>query len=504
MAPGSYITPIDIDYKCKDWSTHTTSTKVFEVQSFAASVSESDPNIAQDLTATALRYNNGSGHPIEQPLAVVVWDTPGIQPDEYEELGVGVTHKLGSLIYASDLGLGSVVHTTSPDQQSFVLNSGLLVVKMDAEVDVMLDHEGILESLSNTSSRSYKTWLFLSEAKKYSRKTKVKLSNALYRTVMSAALSSAKLNLRHIFQTQCRLRQLVEATRIHQHKNNPNGGDLLETNNGEVLEIVGDLVRVSKCKEVINFTIIWSRKWKGTCITEFPVNISGQPNISFVDIQSRRLVKIPSNIPCETLPKEIFLRDDEGNYFEVGRQGSIRKTSMRFDVDQLVSEVKINRARNWDQFETEDTVPTASILQILQRAIVSMIDITRMTKSKALTSAIMGEVGEVLSVIGRGTGGLMADIGSIFGDIFGGIASGSVQVVRSITDGARGIVTDTAGILSSGISHILMVINNILQWIGLPTLFGKAFAGPLRRRFIGPTTSDNHELAMHRAPVPLM
>jgi hypothetical protein len=98
----------------------------------------------------------------------------------------------------------------------------------------------------------------------------------------------------------------------------------------------------------------------------------------------------------------------------------------------------------------------------------------------------------------------MADIGSIFGDVFGGITSGSVQVVRSLTDGARGIVTDTAGILSSGISHILMVTNNILQWIVLLTLFGKVFAGPLRRRFTGPVTPEMDELTMHRAPIPLM
>jgi hypothetical protein len=203
------------------------------------------------------------------------------------------------------------------------------------------------------------------------------------------------------------------------------------------------------------------------------------------------------------LPKEIFLRDNEGDYFEINRQGSIRKTSMRFDTDQLISEVNINRERNWDQFDREDSVPTASILQILQRARISMIDITRMTKTKALTSAIMGEVGEVLSVIGRGTGGLVADIGSIFGDVFGGITSGSVQVVKSLTDGARGIVTDTAGILSSGISHILLVSNNILQWTVLLTLAGKIFAGPLRRRFTGPVTPEMDELTMHRAPIPL-
>ena len=47
-ASGNSITPINIIYKCRDWSTHTTSTKVFEVHSFEASISEGEPIIAQD------------------------------------------------------------------------------------------------------------------------------------------------------------------------------------------------------------------------------------------------------------------------------------------------------------------------------------------------------------------------------------------------------------------------------------------------------------------------
>jgi hypothetical protein len=79
-APGSYITAIDINYKCRDWSTHTTRTHVFGVESFVASVSEWDANIIQDLTITALDYTKGSGRPHEQPLAFIVWETPKIRP----------------------------------------------------------------------------------------------------------------------------------------------------------------------------------------------------------------------------------------------------------------------------------------------------------------------------------------------------------------------------------------------------------------------------------------
>ena len=127
-----------------------------------------------------------------------------------------------------------------------------------------------------------------------------------------------------------------------------------------------------------------------------------------------------------------------------------------------------------------------------------MIDVTRMTKTKALTPAIMGEAGEVLSVIGRGTGGLIADVGNIFDDVFGGIASGSVQVVRSITDGAGDIITDSASVLSSGIWSVLSIINNVLQWAALLSLFDKLFAGPLRRRFFNSPPIDNETMTMHR------
>ena len=72
---------------------------------------------------------------------------------------------------------------------------------------------------------------------------------------------------------------------------------------------------------------------------------------------------------------------------------------MKFKEDHLISEVNINKENNWDSFETEDKVPTASILQIIQRARLSMIDVTRMTQTKSLTAAVMGEAGEVLSIL---------------------------------------------------------------------------------------------------------
>jgi hypothetical protein len=59
----------------------------------------------------------------------------------------------------------------------------------------------------------------------------------------------------------------------------------------------------------------------------------------------------------------------------------------------------------------------------------------------------------------KGTGGFVSAIGELFADIFGGITSGSVDVVHSISDGARGLVTDTVGVLSSGLSHIIILIN---------------------------------------------
>jgi len=278
----------------------------------------------------------------------------------------------------------------------------------------------------------------------------------------------------------------------------------MEGGNGEVFEILGDLVRVSKCEKIVNFTITWSRRWKGGCILEFPVNITGYNKTAFVDIQSRRLVMSPSNTPCDTLPKVIFLRNESGTYFEVNSEGLVRRTSMRFEVDQLVSEVKINRAQEWDEFETEEQVPTSSILQILQRARLSMIDITRMTKSKSLTSAIMGEVGEVFDIIGRGAGGVAADLGGFFGDVFGGIASGSVQIVKSLTGGARDIISDTTGVVTGGITHIILVANNVIQWIAISMLFAKLFGAQIRRSLLRNTANPMEEgFRMKRAPIPV-
>jgi len=85
----------------------------------------------------------------------------------------------------------------------------------------------------------------------------------------------------------------------------------------------------------------------------------------------------------------------------------------------------------------------------------------------------MGEAGEVFNILGRGSGGLISDVVSLFGDVFGGIASGSVDVVRSIASGAGGIMKDTTSIFTGGIWSILGFINNILIWMAIVTIFRK-------------------------------
>jgi len=233
------------------------------------------------------------------------------------------------------------------------------------------------------------------------------------------------------------------------------------------------VVRVSKCKNITELKIIWSRRWQGNCFAEFPTNISNLPGTYFVDIHTRRLVKTPSKIPCEQMPKAIYIRSSEGTYYEVTREGLSRRTKLRFKEDHLISEVNINVNNIYDSFETEDQVPTASILDIVQRARLSMIDITRMTQTKSLTAAVMSEAGEVLNVLGDGTGGLISDVGSLFGNVFGGIASGSVDVVKSIASGAGSIVKEGTSIFTGGIWSILGFINNILIWMTLITILGR-------------------------------
>ena len=141
---------------------------------------------------------------MELPLSIIVWDTPTVEPDNYETLGSGETHKLGNLIYATELGLGGVIHSTSDGRNTFVLNSGILVTIITGVKDVFTSHDKLLLGDLRNDTVNFRSWLFLKDAKRYSRRSKIKLSNALYRTVMSAAMSTAKLNLRRIFRTQKR------------------------------------------------------------------------------------------------------------------------------------------------------------------------------------------------------------------------------------------------------------------------------------------------------------
>ena len=51
---GSLTTPVVITYQCRDWSSHTTSTRVYTVESYDGSISEGDENIEQGVTRSTL------------------------------------------------------------------------------------------------------------------------------------------------------------------------------------------------------------------------------------------------------------------------------------------------------------------------------------------------------------------------------------------------------------------------------------------------------------------
>ena len=108
---------------------------------------------------------------MEQPLSTIVWDAPKVEADNYKELGSGETHKLGNLIYASELGLGGVIHSTSEDKESFVLNSGILVTIINGVKDTLISHNDLILGRMSNNTVKFKSWLFMNEAKKYSRKT---------------------------------------------------------------------------------------------------------------------------------------------------------------------------------------------------------------------------------------------------------------------------------------------------------------------------------------------
>ena len=92
----------------------------------------------------------------------------------------------------------------------------------------------------------------------------------------------------------------------------PNSAKNILATPGHRISNLGEVALISKCKVLIRFEIVWSRKINQSCFENFPVKIPGR-NLMFLNLLDREPIASSPRIKCSSRSL-IFIRSGEKYY----------------------------------------------------------------------------------------------------------------------------------------------------------------------------------------------
>ena len=193
---------------------------------------------------------------------------------------------------------------------------------------ILLENSYIVKKLKNKGSERNSTFRLKKFAKEYAQKTK---SN-LQRDILEGKIGQHFMEQSQLMEAITKMLCNMETTIGNIQMNLVDTSDDFLANElygkkGIVSERLGDAYSISKCREIHEYDIIWSRKLNNTCYALYPVVLS-QYKLRFLELISRRIFNTSLKIDCVEAKKPIYIRDFQGKFWKYSKTGTFRKTHL--------------------------------------------------------------------------------------------------------------------------------------------------------------------------------
>ena len=108
--------------------------------------------------------------------------------------------------------------------------------------------------------------------------------------------------------------------------------ELIFSEEGTVVESVGDALLVEKCELVMYAEVFCNQTINSVCFQHFPVKtLDGE--IKFLEFSTRRVYNESEQIPCERRSDNLFVRAKHDMYWKYTCNKGFRKVKLRFQQD---------------------------------------------------------------------------------------------------------------------------------------------------------------------------
>jgi hypothetical protein len=465
-------------------------------------VADQFKNIKQDLTLTELSFVDGIGVPNELPLSLIVWDnSTELIHDKYKPIANVTVNEVGRYLMAIGTNLGGSIigrDTVIREQNgvnisvdSIRLSNGLLVERTSPAMDLLEplvmsmdfvengiskkggrkrrdtfmgprgDHRGThIWSSAHPSFSKEQHQKFLDNAKAYAE-TLGDIKHLSYvdsnAGVMFETLSN---NFRSLYRLNCEVRQSQANFLTHLLELFPNLAKRFVATQGETMSQHGELVVINKCRKVENFKINWSRRIKGRCFGNFPIEIDNKT--LYLNLITREASTKMHLIDCRDIPSRTFIKVTNRTYVSIDQHGTFDNHTVEFNDRRFMSTPRFKDSRLDRFLEQRGYLHPASLLQLMEQGSSAISDLNRIhNMTGSVTHGILTEIGSIFGSIGAAGGSIIGSLGSVLGNLFGDVASGSSEIVDSVAGGASEIIESSGTALADAFGGLVPTIGTL-------------------------------------------
>ena len=218
---------------------------------------------------------------------------------------------------------------------------------------------------------------------------------------------------------------------------------------GKILVPLGDAFLVKRCVSLYNYHVFYNQSLNNTCYNLPPVQLQ-DGSIKFLEITSRRITTTAHKIDCRDRPNEIFLQDEEGQFWSHDKNGTLTKISLttkRFHHGKL----KLPKLASFQE-------------KLLHRSNI----MPHRTHLLHLVAMQQDNLQELTDLRDTGGGSVIEGITHGITKVITSLTGSGLQLVKGVAAGMTTVVNETSGVVAGaihGFGQILSFTNGVSGFI---------------------------------------
>ena len=410
------------EYDCRWFADRTVRYKKFELTRYPGEIQDDDIIIRQTLTQSTCITKMQHCIPAELPLSVLVW-LDVIRPVPlYQPIGILVVHQIDQYVVIPKIGVGGAIIKSTDNY-------------------MLLDNTYVIEMTSN-HTKDKEEEEFRNFTRRYTKETTTSVEMELLEARLGKMFMQESNMMAAIGSIMCKNKEVIWKLQnaLLQHAPDIMDHYLHSETRGKILVPVGDAFLVKQCKIVRDYIVFWNHTINGTCYNLPPVFFHSSAEIKFLEIVSRRLTRTAHRVNCSDRPRDIFLRDTEGNFWKY------KVTNQFVRVDMKTKHYHTG------------TIRLPKLATFSENSLHHSRNLPHRLNLLTLLAHQRENLQELEDIRDLGRGSIIEGMTEGIGNILKTLTGSGLKLVKGVASGLKTVVNETTSVVAqtiSGFGHIL-------------------------------------------------